>query len=197
MSVVTRLVRSDDAEAIVAIYAPIVERTAISFEEVAPNADEVREQIATRGATWPWLVADDGDVLGYAYASRHRVRAAYRWSVDVSAYVHERARGRGVARALYTRLLAMLAAQGFHRAYAGIALPNDASLALHRAVGFTQIAVYHQVGFKTGAWHDVAWLERMLSPSVTPGEPIAVSALPPALLAPQQLLLHSSTRESG
>jgi L-amino acid N-acyltransferase YncA len=188
---ITRLVEARDAQEIAAIYAPIVATTAISFEEIAPAAAEIRGRIVAQAETWPWLVADDGALLGYAYATGHRVRAAYRWSVDVSAYVHERARGRGVGRALYERLLALLAAQGFHRAYAGIALPNDPSLALHRAVGFAQIAVYHEVGFKHGAWHDVAWLERALARLVTPGEPIPVAALPPELLGPQPLAVRA------
>jgi phosphinothricin acetyltransferase len=112
----------------------------------------------------PWLVCDrDGAVLGYAYASRHRDRAAYQWSVDVSAYVHPDARRLGVGRALYTSLFAALAVQGFRNAYAGIALPNDASVALHTAVGFTPVGVYREVGYKHGAWHDVAWFERPLA----------------------------------
>jgi len=124
-----RCVRPDDAEAIAAIYAPIVERTMISFEEVAPSADEIRARIEQIAKIWPWLVYDDGGgVLGYVYASQHRARAAYRWSVDVSAYVREDARGRGLARSLYEALFRVLAAQGYHRAFAGIGLPNDASI---------------------------------------------------------------------
>lgn len=192
---ISRIVDEDDADAIAAIYAPIVAATAISFEETPPTAAEVRARIAASAATWPWLVADDGALLGYAYASRHRVRDAYRWSVDVSAYVHERARGRGVGRALYDRLLTLLAAQGFHRAYAGVALPNDPSIALHRAAGFEQIAVYHEVGYKHGAWHDVAWLERALTPTASPAEPLPVAALPAELLGPQPLSLRPRPRQ--
>ena len=161
--------------------------TWISFEEEPPDEAAVREQIATQGARYPWLVADDGALLGYAYATSHRTRAAYRWSVDVSVYLHERARGRGVGRALYARLLALLTAQGFHRAYAGIALPNDASVGLHRAMGFVQNATYHEVGFKHGAWHDTVWLERDLSPSISPREPVPVSALPAQMTAAEPL----------
>ena len=128
----------------------------------------------------PWLTATIADeVAGYAYASKHRDRAAYRWSVDVSAYVHERFRGRGVARALYERLFQILRGQGFRRAYAGIALPNDASVALHRAAGFELIGIYRRVGWKLGAWHDVAWYGRDLNPDANdlpPAEPIPFSA---------------------
>lgn len=186
----TRLVRPDDAGAIAAIYAPIVRDTWISFDEEPPDEAAMRAQIATSSGRYPWLVAEDVTVLGYAYATSHRVRAAYRWSVDVSVYLHEHARERGVGRGLYARLLTLLAAQGFHRAYAGIALPNDASIGLHRAMGFVHNATYREVGFKHGAWHDTVWLERDLSPSLPPGEPLAVAALPAHLTAAQPLVIR-------
>jgi L-amino acid N-acyltransferase YncA len=173
-----RCVRPHDAEAIAAIYAPIVEGTMISFEEVAPSAGEIRARIEQIAKTWPWLVFDDGGgALGYVYASAHRARAAYRWSVDVSAYVREDARGRGLARSLYAALFRVLAAQGYHRAYAGIGLPNDASIGLHRAMGFTAVGVYHEVGYKFGAWHDVSWWERPLGLTGVPHEPIPFADL--------------------
>jgi phosphinothricin acetyltransferase len=100
---------------------------------------------------------EGGRILGYAYASRHRERAAYQWSADVSCYVRPEARGRGIGKALYTELLRRLEAQGFRNAYAGIALPNDASVRLHESVGFRPIGVYRGVGFKQGAWRDVGW----------------------------------------
>jgi phosphinothricin acetyltransferase len=174
-----RPVRPDDAEAIAAIYAPIVERTMISFEEIAPSVDETRARIEQIARIWPWLVFDDGGgVLGYVYASQHRTRAAYRWSVDVSAYVREDARGRGLAGSLYAALFRVLTAQGYHRAYAGIALPNDASIGLHRAVGFTAVGIYREVGYKFGAWHDVSWWERPLASTAAPREPIPLADLP-------------------
>ena len=113
----------------------------------------------------PWLVWEsDGRVLGYAYASSHRDRAAYQWSVEVSAYVHVQARRIGVARMLYTSLFAALAVQGFRNAYAGITLPNPGSVGFHTAMGFTPIGVYRGIGYKHGAWHDVGWYERPLAP---------------------------------
>jgi len=178
-----RCVRLDDAEAIAAIYAPIVERTMISFEEVAPSVDEFRARIEQIAKIWPWLVFDDGSgVLGYVYASQHRSRAAYRWSVDVSAYVREDARGRGLARSLYEALFRVLTAQGYHRAYAGIGLPNDASVGLHRALGFTAVGVYREVGYKFDAWHDVSWWERPLGSRAVPREPIPLADLPADVL---------------
>jgi phosphinothricin acetyltransferase len=181
---VIRRARSADAAEIVAIYAPIVERTAISFEEIAPSVEQTREHIETTGEIWPRLVMeDDGAIVGFVYASAHRTRAAYRWSVDVSAYVRDDARGRGVARTLYDALFRILTVQGFHRAYAGIALPNDASVGLHRALGFTPVGIYREVGYKRGVWHDVSWWERSLATVDPPQEPTPVANLAPAVLA--------------
>ena len=157
-----------DAAACAAIYAPFVRDAAVSFEERPPDAEAMRERIASTQLTHPWVVAHVGDVLaGYAYASSHRVRSAYRWAADVGIYVGESHRGRGVGRLLYDTLLRLLAAQGFHVACAGITLPNPASVALHEAVGFTPVGVYRQIGFKHGAWHDVGWWQRRLSDPAT------------------------------
>ncbi len=138
----------------------------------------MRGRIEEKLATYPWLVFDDGGVLGYAYAGRWRERAAYRRSVEVTAYVHDNARGRGIGRALYEALFRVLAAQGFHRAFAGITLPNDASVALHGAVGFVPVGVFHEAGYKFGAWHDVGWYERAIGEETSPGaEPAPLHAL--------------------
>lgn len=153
-----------DAQPIQSIYAPIVENTAISFEEVPPTTEEISTRIATTLAQgYPYLVADrDGVAIAYAYAGQHRARSAYRWSVDVTIYVAEEVRGSGIGRALYTELLAALRKAEFHAAYAGIALPNPGSIALHKAVGFEHVGVYRQVGHKFGRWHDVGWWQRIL-----------------------------------
>lgn len=152
-----------DAPEIQAIYAPFVSDTAISFEEIVPDAAEMGRRIAAILPHYPYLVAEEaGAVIGYAYASQHRTRAAYRWSVDVTIYLAERARGRGVGRALYTPLLAAAAARGYHAAFAGIALPNAASVGLHEAMGFTPVGIYREVGYKFGRWHDVGWWQRLL-----------------------------------
>lgn len=120
-----------------------------------------------------WLTAEiDGAVAGYAYAAKHRERAAYQWSVDVSVYVSAQHRGLGVGRALYDELFPQLITRGFYTAYAGITLPNAASVGLHEACGFRPIGVYTSVGFKLGAWHDVGWWQRELRPRVgTPAPP--------------------------
>ena len=158
-----RLARSEDAAAVAAIYAPFVTGSATSFEYAAPAAAEMAARIASTLAYAPYLAFEDGgQVLGFAYASKHRDRAAYQWSVDVSVYIHERARRKGVGRALYTSLFALLRIQGFYSAHAGISLPNPASVGLHEAMGFEPVGVYQSVGFKRGAWHDVGWWQLAL-----------------------------------
>lgn len=167
-----RSARPDDAQAIQALYAPVVRDTTISFELEVPTVDEMRARIVSAVATLAWLVGvdDEGKVIGYVYASKHRERAAYRWSVDVTAYVHAEHRGRGVGKALYGRLFELLMAAGYCQAFAGIALPNAASVALHEAIGFAPLGVYRHVGFKHGAWHDVGWWQKeiQLAPNPTP-----------------------------
>jgi L-amino acid N-acyltransferase YncA len=170
-----------DAEAVASIYRPAVEVTAASFEEVAPGAEEMARRMRLVLRRTPWLVAiaDGGAVVGYAYAGAHRERAGYRWSVDVSAYVHPDWHGRRVGRALYDALLATLRRQGFVNVYAGIALPNPASVALHESIGMRRVGVYERVGFKFGAWHDVAWYGLRLSdPAGQPADPIPLPDLP-------------------
>jgi len=153
-----------DAGACAAIYAPFVEESAVSFEEVAPDAAEVSARIAATQATYAWLVAESGgEVAGFAYSCPHRARAAYRWSADVSVYVGADCRRAGVGRALYTELLGRLRAQGFHVACAGITLPNEASVGLHESFGFEPVGVYREIGWKAGAWRDVGWWQLRLA----------------------------------
>jgi phosphinothricin acetyltransferase len=169
-----RAARAEDAKAVAEIYAPYVRDTLISFETVPPDDTEMARRIAKVLPNLPWLVyEDDGLPVGYAYASQHRERAAYRWSVDVGIYIAPQAHRRGVGRMLYAVLLAALRMQGYHRAYGGITLPNAASVGLHEAMGFSAIGVYREVGFKFGAWRDVGWWGLALSPtSHVPSEPL-------------------------
>ena len=152
-----------DAAACAAIYAPYVTDSWVSFETTAPDAAAFERRIATYAATHGWLVAVvDGAIAGYAYASPHRTREAYGTSVDVAVYVGDTQARSGVGRALYTDLLQLLADRGFHAAFAGIALPNAASIALHQAMGFAPVGIYREVGWKMGAWRDVGWWQRLL-----------------------------------
>jgi L-amino acid N-acyltransferase YncA len=164
-----------DATRVAEIYAPYVRDTSISFEESPPSAPQMAARMANVLARTPWLVAESktGRVVGYAYASPHRERAGYRWSVDIAAYVDTDWRGRGVGRALYAELVAILRRQRFVNAYAGIALPNPASVALHESMGMRLVGVYERVGFKHGSWVDVAWYGlRLTEPAGVPPEPI-------------------------
>jgi L-amino acid N-acyltransferase YncA len=177
--VTIRIAGERDAAAIAEIYRPFCESTAVSFEFIAPTADEMAKRIESITSQYPWLVLDDaGLIAGYAYASRHRERAAYGWSVDTAVYIDSRCRRSGVGRALYTTLFAILRLQGYFNAYAGIALPNASSTGLHEAMGFRLVGVYERVGYKHGAWHDVAWYQLALQPErINPDPPIAMAAL--------------------
>jgi L-amino acid N-acyltransferase YncA len=173
-----RVASLKDAEAIAALYAPYVATTAISFELAPPDMEEIAARLKTLLPDYPWLVCErDGEIAGYAYASPHRARQAYRWSVDVAVYAAQGAQRKGTGRALYAPLLEILRKQGFYRAYAGIALPNVASVGLHEAFGFKPLGVYRKVGYKLGAWHDVGWWELELSaPVMNPPPPQIFSA---------------------
>lgn len=147
-----------DAESLLAIYRPFVTDTTVSFEVVPPSVTEFRARIEKALIGWAWLVAEvDGALVGYAYGSQHRAREAYQWSVEVSAYIHPAHQGKGLGRRLYGALLPRLAELGYCNAYAGITLPNEASVGFHRAMGFQYIGVFKSVGWKFGGWHDVAW----------------------------------------
>ena len=145
------------------IYRPIVADTIISFEETPPDGAAMGARIENTRATHPWLCAsDESGIVGYAYASPHRERAGYRYSVNVSVYVAAHVRGKSVGTRLYQALFAELEKAGFHRAFAGVTLPNDASVALHTKLGFSVVGTYHEVGYKFGKWLDVMWLERSI-----------------------------------
>jgi L-amino acid N-acyltransferase YncA len=172
MTATIRLATSRDAPGVQAIYAPVVRETAISFELEPPTVDDMGKRIREVVERMPWLVCEHrGEILGYAYASLHRVRAAYQWSADVSVYIDARARRSGVGRGLYRSLLALLVLQGFYQAYAGITLPNPASVGLHESLGFEPVGVYRAVGYKLGAWHDVGWWQLTLQALVIPPDP--------------------------
>lgn len=152
-----------DAAECARIYAGYVTDSAVSFETEPPSAEEMVQRIAASQAAHAWLVAEEAcHVLGYAYATRHRERAGYRFACDVSVYLDPASVGRGVGRRLYAVLLARLESAGFRMACAGIALPNPASEALHRSLGFTDIGIYRRIGWKQGRWHDVLWLQLAL-----------------------------------
>jgi L-amino acid N-acyltransferase YncA len=152
-----------DAARCAEIYAPYVRDTAISFELEPPAAPEMAGRIVAAQEQHAWLVLEDaGDVVGYAYGGPFMARAAYRWSTSVSVYLQQGRRRTGAGRTLYGALLDRLAGRSFRMALAGITLPNEASVGLHRALGFEPVGTYRRVGWKFRRWHDVAWCQRPL-----------------------------------
>ena len=174
-----RLATAFDSAAIAAIYRPYCEGSAVSFEQVAPNAVEMAKRIAMVTAQRPWIVLEDSAcVVGYAYASPHNERWAYRWSVNTAIYIDSTHHRRGAGRALYVTLFDLLKHLGYYRAIAGITLPNPASVGLHEAMGFALVGVYRDIGYKLGAWRDVGWYEAEIQPRVAePPEPQPIAVL--------------------
>jgi len=173
-----RLATIEDAARILAIYAPYCTDSSVSFEYQPPDLEEMRKRV-TAHEKHPFLVAtetidSEEIVTGYAYASPHRLRDAYRWSVETSVYIDADRKRTGLGRALYERLLAMVKKQGYCNAYAGITLPNPASVAFHESMGFRHLGVFEKVGFKHGAWHDVGWWQLCLA---TPEQPEAILSI--------------------
>jgi len=155
-----RLAKKEDTAAILAIYAHYVEHTAVSFEETVPSEAEFQQRILAVLQQAPWLVFEvDNTIVAYAYSSGHRGRPAYRYTRELSVYVNEEFQGKGIAAALYTTLLALLKAQGYANTVIGIALPNDRSIQFHEKMGYRQVGIYHNIGFKHGAYRDVGWWE--------------------------------------
>jgi len=180
-----RLASEGDAEAALAIYAPYVRETAISFEVEPPSVDEFARRIATVLAETPWLLCESGGrVVGYAYAGKFHTRAAYRWTVETTVYVDRDHHRRGIGHALYTSLLACLRLQGFGGAVGIIALPNAGSVGLHERMGFVRAGVLPAVGWKHGRWHDVGWwrlgLDAVASADPPPPRPIGALSGTPA-----------------
>ena len=161
-----RLVRPDanDAARILAIYAPFVRDTTVTFEYDVPSVAEFTRRIETIASMYPYLVSEsEGRITAYAYASRHMERAAYSWDVQTSVYAAPEARGTGMAKALYACLFGFLAELGYCNAYAVITQPNPRSMRFHESFGFTPAGVHHASGYKLGAWHDVAWMEKRIA----------------------------------
>ena len=199
-----RLASTQDAAQIAEIYAYYVRKTPASFELIPPTPEEMAGRIAAVLEKAPWLVCEqDGEVLGYAYASPHHSRAAYRWSVDVSAYVRNDKQRRGIGHALYTALLDMLPLQGYINAFAGITLPNPTSVGLHEAAGFTLVGVYRGVGYKFDRWFDVGWWQLKLAERpATPNEPLPLQQVTDtpqwqAVLTRAQAVIQASRSRPG
>ena len=164
-----RLAKPSDARSLLDIYAPYVENTAITFEYEVPTIEDFAIRIEKTLEKYPYLVAEeDGVVLGYAYASTYYARAAYDWAVELSVYVSQDARGKGVGSKLYDALEEMLEKMGYIHFLACISLPNEASLALHRKRGYQQVAHFPKIGYKFNRWYDIVWLQKSLDKEARP-----------------------------
>lgn len=159
-----RIARASDAGDILAIYAPYILHTSITFETEVPDPASFAARITSYLQSWPWLVAESGGrIMGYAYASRYRERSGYQWSVECSVYIHDEFLRRGLAGKLYQALFSLLQQQGYRNVYAVINLPNDRSVSFHEARGFRWFANYEQVGYKLGQWKTVGWWRLILN----------------------------------
>lgn len=172
MSLTIRLASSADAPQICGIYSPIVRDTAVSFEQAVPDAKAIAARISETLQQYPWLVCEiNRQIAGYAYAGSFRPRSAYQWTTETTVYVHPNYQRRGIARALYTSLIAVLRRQGYCNAIGVIALPNAGSVGAHEAVGFRKIGVLENMGYKLKGWRDTGWWQLELRPM--PPEPRA------------------------
>ncbi len=168
-----RMAKPTDAEQILAIYAPYIQSTVISFEVEIPTKEAFSNRISTYLKEAPWLVYEiDGKIAGYAYASAHRGRAAYQWNREVSVYVDKPYQKQGIARHLYTILFDLLTIQGYTNVLAGIVQPNPLSVQFHKSLGFSVVGTYKNIGFKFGKWHDISWYERFLQVEISEPKPI-------------------------
>lgn len=155
--------RRSDVPAMLAIYAPFVEHTAVSFEYDVPTEAEFARRLEEHQTAFPWLVCEEnGRVMGYAYAGRAFERAAYGWNAEISCYLAPELRGRGVGRRLYARIEEILTRLGYYKLFAVVTSANAPSVAFHRALGFRDAACFRNVGYKQGGWYDVLWLEKTL-----------------------------------
>jgi L-amino acid N-acyltransferase YncA len=180
-----RIATPEDAESILEIYTPVINTTAISFEETPPSVADMAKRIEKILEKHPWIVAVDKNekILGYAYASPYRDRAAYKWASEVSIYIRDTHQKLGLGKSLYEKLFHIMKKQNIYKSYALIALPNTGSIALHEKMGFQYLCIFKNVGYKLGKWHDVGWWEKTLSRSANaPSEPIKFSDLKNTLL---------------
>lgn len=174
-----RYLSQSDFTAILEIYRPFITDSAVSFEEEVPSFEAFSQRLSGIAEKYPFMVVEDqGKILGYAYASLHRERKAYRWITETTIYMAQEARGQGLGKRLYSTLLDELSRRHFTLAYGIITLPNAASISLHAACGFENMVVHKNAGWKRNAWHDVLWMKKELGPFETPPtEPVFINCL--------------------
>lgn len=171
-----RPARLADAQSILNIYKTYVLTSNITFETELPTLNAMERRIQEYSALGFLVFEQSGEVVGYAYASKHRERAAYQWCCEVSAYVEEQHHGQGIASNLYRELITILKDSGYVNAYAGITLPNLKSVRFHESMGFQPIGVYKDIGYKLGEWCDVGWWGLKIQESMGSPKPPKVRA---------------------
>lgn len=174
-----RLATIEDAKQVLEIYSNYVINTATSFETDVPSEQEMQSRIASCLQKYPWIVCVINErIAGYVYSSKHREREAYQWSCESSVYVDDDFQGRGIGKKLYQLLFQILKLQGFRNVYAGITMPNEASINLHEKCGFKHFATYENIGYKLGKWHTVKWWKLQINNyDLNPPPPIKISEL--------------------
>jgi L-amino acid N-acyltransferase YncA len=169
-----RLIQLSDAAAVLEIYAHYVKNTYVTFDYEVPALEEFKHKIETITEKYPWLVYEENTkILGYAYGSTHRAKIAYQWSPEATIYLNKDYSGRGIGRLLYSTLFTLLRSQGFYNVFAGISMPNPQSELFHKSLGFTELGIFKNIGYKSGAWHDTLWLQLELKkPAFNPSPPL-------------------------
>ena len=159
-----RLINTGDIAGALAVYTPFVLNTAITFEYYVPTLDEFTTKVETITNGYPWLVyLHNGKVKGYAYGSIHRSKTAYQWSPESTIYLSSEAQGNGIGRILYETLFSLMRLQGYINVFAGVSLPNEQSESFQKSLGFEEIGVFKNIGYKLGKWHDTRWFQLHLA----------------------------------
>lgn len=167
-----RRAKTENALTLLAIYAPYVTGTPVTFEYEVPSLSEFTGRILSVSAEYPYLVCErDGTAIGYAYAHRYKERAAYQWDAELSVYLDGRSRGQGLGKAFYAALIEILRLQNVKNVYGCVLCPNESSERLHESFGFQRVGVFHSTGYKYGAWRDVVWFEKQIAPYENEPEP--------------------------
>ena len=162
----------EDSRACLQIYSQYID-TPITFEYTLPDVSAFSDRIRQVTAIYPWLVYEEnGQIWGYTYAHRQMEREAYQWNAELTVYLDQRYTSRGIGKQLYSVLLTLLKHMGIQTVYAGVTLPNEKSVGLHKSLGFRMTGIYYRTGYKCGKWHDVAWFEKALSVGYPTPQPI-------------------------
>lgn len=176
---IIRFACEEDSEEILSIYGPYISQTSITFECKIPSLEEFRDRIKSISIDYPYLVYISNDeIIGYAYASRSKTREAYQWNAELSVYIKSSFQHKGIGKVLYIKLMEILKLQNIRNVYGVITTPNEKSENFHQSFGFTKLGVYHNAGYKLGAWRDVVLFEKSIAEyNINPEPFIPISKL--------------------